>query len=276
MIDWCQVPDRTLRDPFFDQTIWRRIHEEGAGRKVTPVSELTTGRAGAGRFGGFIFHGSRCGSTLVAQMLAAVPRFSVLSEPQILDTAPDLQGEFLDVALRWAAEDARTLFVKFSARAIAGGMTLPPAPSLFLYRDPLEVVAAFAAIGDQLPRGVWGLLDNSPDTVAEMRPAEFWARVAGRQYGAAAARDDLRLVNYQQLLEDAALCVKNVLDLDLSESELQSMRGVTARNAKRPHLPFTKDREAKRSVITDEVRDAVARWALEPYERLEALRRAQG
>lgn len=47
--------------------------------------ELLAERLPAGNPDGFIFHLSRCGSTLVSQMLAALPRYKVLSEPAPLD-----------------------------------------------------------------------------------------------------------------------------------------------------------------------------------------------
>lgn len=266
LIDWCAAPDRTLREPFFDQTIGRLIREEGAETRTTPAAALAESRPGdGGRFGGLIFHGSRCGSTLVAQMLAAVPRFTVISEPLMLNAAPDLRDDMLAAMLRWATDGGRTAFVKFSARAIVDPRPLPAGPALFLYRDPLEVVVACAGAGDRLPPGVGGLLDGP---VEGMRPAEFWSRVVGRQYAAAAAREGLTFVNYERLLGDAAVSVRDALDLDLSAAELQAMRGVTSRHAKAPSKPFADDRDAKRAAATREIRKAVLRWAREPYEQL--------
>jgi hypothetical protein len=276
-IDWCDVPDRTLREPFFDQTIRRRIRDEGAETRTTSERALADLQPGDGsRFGGFIFHGSRCGSTLAARMLTAVPRFSVISEPLILDSASELRDEILGAFLGWAAGGGRALFVKFSARAIVDPLPIAPAPALFLYRDPLEVVVALGGKGERVPPGVGGLLDSSPETTARMRPAEFWSRVVGRQYEAAASRESLGFVNYEQLLADPARCLRDALDLDLSPSELQAMRSATSRNAKAPSKPFADDRDLKRRAATRDVRAAVLRWAREPYERLEALRLVQG
>lgn len=275
LIDWCHVPDRTLRDPFFDQTIRRRIRDEGAQTRTTSERALADLQPDDGsRFGGFIFHGSRCGSTLAAQMLTAVPRFSVISEPLILDSASDLRDEILGAFLRWAACGGRMLFVKFSARAIVDALPVAAAPALFLYRDPLEVVVALAGTGERVPPGVGGLLDVGAETAARMRPAEFWSRVVGRQYEAA-ARKGLRFVNYEQLLGDPARCLRDALDLDLSRSELQSMQSATSQNAKAPSKSFADDRDVKRRAATRDVRAAVLRWAREPYERLEALRLVQ-
>jgi hypothetical protein len=95
-IDWAWFGDAPLRDPFF----------EGSVRKATslPMNRLLRTRTTFAaliegcqaeppvRLDGVIFHLSRCGSTLIAQMLMAAPHNHVLSEP-----------EPFDAVLQWAA-----------------------------------------------------------------------------------------------------------------------------------------------------------------------------
>lgn len=83
MLDWIDLGRRAFVDPFFRDTILRRMrHSPRPQRTHTEVEVLRTlherGRATAPA--GFVFHVSRCGSTLVARMLAASRRSLVLSE----------------------------------------------------------------------------------------------------------------------------------------------------------------------------------------------------
>lgn len=89
MVDWCYSGERRFTDPFFDQTIERCLKHPSnlIFRHQTPIETL--GEYHEARPGlpptGFIFHLSRCGSTLVSQMLAALPQNVVISEAAPID-----------------------------------------------------------------------------------------------------------------------------------------------------------------------------------------------
>ncbi|HTD35244.1 MAG TPA: hypothetical protein VK665_16380, partial [Candidatus Elarobacter sp.] len=87
-VDWSIV--RTpLADPFFEQTAARAMQHPFnlLFARETPLDVLLRdGALGSSAApDGFVFHMSRCGSTLVAQMLAALPSSIVVSEAQPLD-----------------------------------------------------------------------------------------------------------------------------------------------------------------------------------------------
>src|ERR1043166_8410879 len=88
MLEWCHPGDLRFTDPFFEQTIRRAMHQPFnlLFSQRTPLSEIAAS-AGAPelRLAGLIFHMSRCGSTVVSQMLAALAQNVVLSEPAPLD-----------------------------------------------------------------------------------------------------------------------------------------------------------------------------------------------
>src|SRR4051812_26126524 len=83
MVDWCLLRRERLTDPFFEQTVERCLRRPFnlAFRRQTTVDELVAAaRLGAGPpVAGLVFHMSRCGSTLVAQMLAALEEHVVIS-----------------------------------------------------------------------------------------------------------------------------------------------------------------------------------------------------
>src|SRR6185437_2103705 len=88
-VDWCHLGDAPLREPFFDDTLAKCL--------ALPFNQLFRPRTAIAALGdwarsepglapsGFIFHMSRCGSTLVAQMLAALARSVVLAEAGPID-----------------------------------------------------------------------------------------------------------------------------------------------------------------------------------------------
>src|SRR6185369_5327085 len=110
---------------------------------------------------GFIFHMSRCGSTLVSRMLGSLPRSIVLSEAGPIDSvlragfrAPSLaeaehvswlRGMVSALGQRRAPDDNR-LFIKFDSWSIVYlGLierAFPEVPWLFVYRDPVEVMVS--------------------------------------------------------------------------------------------------------------------------------------
>src|SRR5262249_43584029 len=66
--DWIDIGDRRLIEPFFEDTVYRAMRHPYVcfSRRVAPLEAPPDACAPRG----LIFHLSRCGSTLVAQMLA--------------------------------------------------------------------------------------------------------------------------------------------------------------------------------------------------------------
>src|SRR5208337_3108734 len=111
-VDWGWLGDTRFTDPFFGQTV-NHCLEHPANllfRQETPMAalgelnELSKGLAPTG----FIFHVSRCGSTLLSQMLAALPKNVVISEAAPIDgvlrshlLAPGITDEERILWLRW-------------------------------------------------------------------------------------------------------------------------------------------------------------------------------
>lgn len=77
VIDWCWVGTRRFTDLFFGHTIdaCLRLPFSSLFRPQTPIDALRERHAMEPGLQprGFIFHMSRCGSTLVSQMLASLP-----------------------------------------------------------------------------------------------------------------------------------------------------------------------------------------------------------
>eukprot|EP00049_Salpingoeca_infusionum_P010711 m.185087 g.185087 ORF g.185087 m.185087 type:complete len:744 (+) comp14725_c2_seq11:101-2332(+) len=103
---------------------------------------------------GFVFHESRVGSTLVANLLASDPENLVLSEShppssilKCSQCSPSLQVEMLRVVMKAMSNtNHKRVFFKFqsvnSLKLSIIKQAFPDTPWVFLYRDPVEVMVS--------------------------------------------------------------------------------------------------------------------------------------
>jgi hypothetical protein len=295
LVDLCNVADDGLEEPFFDQSIHRILRQNPGASRSIPVEaleELTSYGAAAG----FIFHISRCGSTLVSQMLASIRQSAVFSEPAIIETllrGSHSQCETSNESKTWLLKNVirafvgnnagtRSTLIKFAARATLDHPLIcqahPAVPCILMYREPVEVLVSLAGNqGDRLPPGLSeaGLLRESPLAIKAMRPVEFWVRVLANQYAAALAMCECShalLVNYTQIPAIAWTDIANFFGLELSASDVESMQESLKLNAKNPHRHFNDDRAAKRGAATQEIHALVDGLVRPYYDRLESIR----
>jgi hypothetical protein len=207
---------------------------------------------------GFIFHMSRCGSTLVARMLAALPGTALVAEAAPLDAI---------VRLAWRADwpEARRIA---ALRAMVGALgrrpsarfvvklnawhalalplfraAFPDVPWLFLYRDPAEILASqMAERGTELtpelvPSRLYGI-ENGTDY-----PAEVYCALVLERIGAAAlVQKDAGgglFIDHADLPGAVADAILPHFGIAPDEAESAAMAPVAGRDAKHPARPFT-------------------------------------
>ncbi|MBJ6762539.1 sulfotransferase family protein [Myxococcaceae bacterium JPH2] len=302
-VDWCHLGSERLTAPFFDQSIEDRLRHPFAllfqhRTSIDALVERRRVRPGL-PVRGLVFHMSRCGSTLLAQLLAALPRHVVLSEAGPVDTVlrahHDLPGITEDQRILWlqavvAALGQRrhpeesAVFLKLDAwHALELPLfqrAFPGVPWLFLYREPLEVMASHAKHrGAHMLPGALGqdLLEASglPTTSMDEYGARMLARIceAGLQSFQQRRDAPARLVDFAQLHASAADLLPELFDLKLTTEEREHLREVAGRDAKNPVLPFEENREEKARGLSPEARAQTERHLRPIYERLEAERR---
>ncbi len=302
-VDWCHLRGLRLTDPFFDQTIERCLRHPFSllFRPQTPVEWLEpSALQPALSPRGFIFHLSRCGSTLLSQMLAALPRNVVLSEAGPIDSVlrahlrvPGitdaqridwLRGAVAALGRQRHAQEQH-LFIKFDAWHVLElpliQRAFPGVPWLFLYRDPVEIMASHQGHrGAHMLPGVLepALLGLEPEHLKTLALQEYGARVLARLCEAAlkAWRERLSpalLVHYRQLPELALEALPAHWGVELTTEERERMREAAQRDAKNPVLPFEDDTAAKQRALTETARKQVEQWVRPPYEALELARR---
>src|SRR6478736_6559388 len=85
VVEWAYAGQRPLSEPFYSQTAFLLMQQPfnllfQQRTSMQTLLDHATKHPGI-EPSGFIFHLSRCGSTLLSRMLAALPRNVVVSEP---------------------------------------------------------------------------------------------------------------------------------------------------------------------------------------------------
>lgn len=298
-LDWCWFGEQRLTRPFFrdDVDLALRLPFNQAFRRETGIQALLDWQAASPGLApdAFVFHASRCGSTLIAQMLACLDSHVVLSEPPPLDSLlrrhyeDELAGcaqEAAVVAMLSAlgqapSPSARHLVVKLDAWNLFELPILrrcfPDTPWVFLYRDPLEIAASHLRMpGMHMIPGQLGASPLNEAEEATVPREDYIARRLGRllEQAAVMCRDYGGLaLNYSELPHAAVGRLRE--SLRLAPDQLEVVMAASRQNAKRPGETFAADTQQKRDSAPAALRDAVSRWAERPYQALEALRLGQ-
>jgi hypothetical protein len=298
-LDWCYMDDARFTHPFFTDTIRERMREPFnlIFRHQTPVESLReiVDEDDVVPPTGFIFHMSRCGSTLVAQMLASVPANIVISEAPPIDSMISARNSSAneDQRAQWLTwminafgrkrhADERNYFIKFDSWNTIDikfiTKVFPDVPWIFLYRNPVEVIVShMRQRGSQMIPGAMEKLlpDLNLSEALKMPAEEYCARVLARFCeGALAHATDGRglLVNYEQLPDAVIGSIASHFRAEFSSDELSRMNAATQFDAKTPRLNFEPDTERKRAEASDAVQEAAAVWVLPIYDKLEMIR----
>lgn len=303
-LDWCYLGEQRLTDPFFDDTIARQL-QHPFNLFFQPRTTVQTLAEFENHFGrrqpsGLVYHWSRCGSTLVTQMLAALERNIAVSEASVIDAvlrsgrwrgdiAEDQQSEWLRGMVSALGQSRgladETIFIKFDSWHINFlsliRRAFPDVPAIFVYRDPLEIMASqmrsraafmMPGMADTM------VFDFSTREMIDLPPEQYIARVLaaiGQLALLAAKEHQLLLLNYHELPVAMESRVAPHFGVHFDREEWATMHAATAFNAKNPSEQFTSDTAAKRRAATPEMLDACAEWLDPLYAELEAVRLEQ-
>jgi hypothetical protein len=287
MVDWCYLGGMRFTEPFFENTMQRAMRQpyRVLFRRKTPVDALDECVPTSPT--GFIFHMSRCGSTLVSQMLAASEDNVAISEAWAVDAAinADIRHPEVTAAerMRWlrgvihALGGGRRYFVKFDAtHTLDLGLVrtaFPEVPWVFLYRDPVEVM-----VSQLRRRASWTMPGVVPIRGVEITAAafgdheEYLADLMAMICGAAlrvARESGALLVNYSELPGAMYQKIAWHFGCRWSEDVARKMEEASRRDAKRPEQVFTADAASKQSVAAQRVREICERKLGAIYRGLE-------
>ena len=302
-IEWMDVGDAEFTEPFFYETIARLKSHPTVVTELDSLLQLEK-IADSVEPTGFIFHSSRCGSTLVANACRALNDSIVISEAPVVDKLASrfftdaesgsakemLYMLFLRAAIGLLGQprkgSERRYFVKFACTTTLQLERIrriwPNVPSIFLYRDPVEVIVSNVSAMPQWmqpqsnPKTAAAIVGVYEDRLAWLSPEEFCARALGRFFDAAWANrsGQMRTINYsaltpEQLIKEAITAFGVVPGLDEIDAISKGSR-LYSKDIK-GRQPFTSDSSAKRGSASDRIVELADKWARTPYERLTAI-----
>jgi len=299
-----EMPDVNLDEPFFQQTV-DRAKTKNRGELFTEFDVLLQLEKVLESVPptGFIFHSSRCGSTLVANACRAIANSIVLSEANAIDkliarfftdaNEGGVKESLYSIFLRGVVHalgqrrsgNEQHLFIKFACTSFAQIERItriwPHVPWLFLYRDPVETIVSNANhqpswLLDDDWRVLASITGVSTNEVAAMSLEERCARSIGSFYSRAVAlaNDKSMLLNYNQLSVPVISSVLEFFNVSPSPQELEAIartRGIYSKEVSGTRT-FIADTYAKQKLASDLVRKVTEAWSNEAYQRLEQKR----
>jgi hypothetical protein len=305
-LSWMNMAGVDLAEPFFQQTVDRLRSEKPAGEEL--FTEFDTLVQLEKTFDsipptGFIFHSSRCGSTLMANACRAINGAIVLSEPPPVDkliarfitdvdehgTKELLYSIFLR-ALVAALGQRRTgqeryLFIKFACCSVSQIERIrriwPNVPWVFLYRDPVETIVSNiqnrpAWLHDEDHRVLASIVGTSSTAISEITVEELCARSVASFFTTAhrVANDRTLLLNYNQLSLAEISNVLKFFGVTPAAAEMETIAHQSRMYSKAASATrtFVADAEAKQLLATELIRQMAATWASKPYQLLEQKR----
>jgi hypothetical protein len=272
-VDWCYLGRRRFVAPFFYQTIAQAMAEPfnlafQQRTSIERLSELAPGLPVAG----LIFHMSRCGSTLLAQALASLrenivvseapPLHAILRAPQFGPATPEAIAAWLQNLVNAFAQPRypfeKRLIIKFTATAafdlplILGAF--PEVPWLFLYRDPLQILASHqVSAGAEFMPGSFApqhLGRCDPSALDEDSYRAHCLAALGRA-ALAAARKNRRgiILNYRELSGALLDKLPQHFGLSLTETDRAAVLLRTRGHSKNAATPYVEDVEKSAGIV---------------------------
>lgn len=276
-LTWLHLPGGRFHEPFFEDTLGR--HRRSAPSIKTPLEVLTESNPETPAPAAIFFHSSRCGSTLVMQLLSRVAGCRTLSEPPIADTLlhlDEVDDALLAGLLRAFAKpmDGRPakLFLKTDCWHLPQLGRLkklfPQTPRYFIYREPEAILRSHQRVrGSQM---VPGLVDSRHFGIdpASVNPADldgYTERVLAaifRQGVTAVESGDVKAIAYAQLPQFVWETLGPELGIHAGAWEAAKQRAhLDAKQSQMPHAATAAGASIK--VPDDLAKD---------YGKLEALR----
>lgn len=295
-VDWIFLGEERFVHPFHDNTIKSllRLPFNQLFRRQTPLDFLGEiyEKSKSVAPTGFIYHISRCGSTLVSQMFSALSKNIVISEAAVIDKIirADVQREKKIVWLRWMINalgqqrfvTEEHFFLKFDSWSVLDlaliEQAFPETRWIFLYRNPVEVIVSnLRNPGMQMIPGAIREIFPQMDLmeVLQFSTEERFARTIAAFFEAAlknSVNPNGKFINYNQLPAAVTNEICKHFGVSFTDQEIEKMLEKSRFNAKKPNTEFVADTAQKRTEADSEV-IRFAREIVDPlYEKSENLR----
>ncbi len=295
---WLYTGNQRYTAPFFDETISACLSLPENSSRFKGFSSLELLPSWAAKFDAvpptaFIFHVSRCGSTLLAQLLGLHEQHIVLAETPFLDellrlpfkdNAVDrpLLQEALPAAIRMYGQkrrgDETHLFIKADSWHLCFYRQLralyPAVPFILLYRSPDEVILSqrrrrgMQSVQGILEPAIFGFdneaihFDTLDDYMVKVLERYFTIMLEIKQ------EDPLSLlINYKEPILSTMQKIADFAGVKIEENELEQMKERSRYHAKYPDQVF-------KEPASTEPLPASLQAVTNLYQQVEALRKS--
>lgn len=307
IVRWMQFGDKRLTEPFFRHSVEELRERNCPGIEIDAdiASIVWEGSRNSDALpSGFIFHISRCGSTLIcnalriltaAQVVAEASSITTVFMPQPVWNDPNvdecwnrdrnaLAQCLLPLFSSYRTGQPAPTVVKFASQnslcMSAIRALWPEVPCLFIIRDPVEVMVSNLKGGalnrfPQSPAMAYAMCGADASLpLAEISVEDFSARVLGRYLDAAINNMDhhVRIIDYEDINEASVHEIVRIFNL-AGNVNTGCLDGVFNRYSKDPtgSEQFRSDRAAKQRDATAAILTAAHRWAVPQYTTLRSL-----
>jgi hypothetical protein len=289
---WLFTGDKKFTEPFFDETIsvCRSLAENGhLRRSISSINILPewSKDLDAIKPTAFIFHVSRCGSTLIAQLLGMQPQNIVLSEVPFFDDLlrhgfktktnilPQLKAAIAFYATK-RNDEYENLFIKSDSWHVhfydALRLLYPTVPIFLLYRRPDEVLRSqqkkrgMQAIPNLLDADIFGF---DKDVISHKPLDEYMAMVLETYFekfvGIAQKDSNTFPVNYSEGGISIVEKIANTTGIKFTDIEITAMKDRASFHGKFPEQIFSEP-------ILEDAIPAYLEKSFALYSQLETIR----
>ncbi|MDT3321978.1 sulfotransferase family protein [Shewanella sp. SP1S2-4] len=281
VLEWMSAAEKPIH-PFYSEHI-SAVRSQMLSALIRPRTPLLplpdlSGFTAQVQPAGFIFHLSRCGSTLVSRSFAGLSKCRVLSESPLLtqvlldrslsDTERraaltfciDTQGQLFHpeqhLLIKWNAWDLQFWPLILSL--------YPQVPVLLLLRDPVEILASQQkSAGYHMVRQPSRPLFRELSVPEEESILEYQCKVLRLLLGYGlemSQRSQVMVVDYQELLPVIANKIANWFSLALSKEECSQVEQCQLIHAKTATQPFVADSQSKQSFFSAKQKEQIHRY----------------
>lgn len=294
LVQWLYVADMPFNDPFFDESIGAcRSHPYNSSRykSISSLESMIEWSHWPEELPvTFIFHVSRCGSTLLSQLTGLNEKYTVLSEVPFFDeilrlpykingTDHKLIEQLFKAAVKLVGKKRtgkeEQLFIKTDSWHIffhdLFRKSYPGAPFILLYRSPDEVVASHQKLrGMQAVPGLIEpqLLGFSIAEINELSLDAYTAKVLEEYlllFDELAHHHSGLLIDYKEGVMSMMMQIAAHLNMEWDTAHVQQMQERSKFHSKYPQQNFTE--EAGDEHVPGYLKEAMKRYqALNKYK----------
>ncbi len=289
------IPVGHATEPFQDEYI-SRCRQQLFNQIIQPRTSLAATQQQATKLAdvqpaGFIFHLSRCGSTLISGCLSELDSTCVFSESPLLTellldnqlTADELKTSLRTfINLQTAAFPARPqMIIKWNAWDIFQWELIralfPQVPAIFLVRDPVEILASHQRMagrhmaGDFALGGLHSVFSVQGAALSMLDYRIEVLRVLLVEMGKKSLSSNSLVIDYQQLDAQHLIGVLNFFGCAIDQLGFLKIQERMRFHSKAPLQVFVDDRIKKQHCFSAEEQERINGFLLGAYTQLTGL-----